>query len=441
MSLGRAVRISPRFTYLLVFFLFLGLSLISVPMAHAQVSVAWTTRYGAPGQVADPVDMASDAQGNSYVAANVAVTSSAPHNEILTIKYDPAGNIVWKNWLGSSAHPAQAQAIALDSGGNVYVLGALGETTSSTATIATSAFAVIKYTPAGARSWVKYTPPVTGGDNFPTKLAVTAAGDVYVTGSSYPADHKSSQALTIKYDSAGNVLWSHRNPQAGAGTNVPMGLGLDATENLYIGVQSSHFVPTVYKLDSAGNLRGTFASPALGDFSAFHVDSIGNFYAAGCHAPGPIAIKWDTNGNELWRHAFTPTRCFFGGIGVDSHGNVSLGETLGSSSPQSAIADLDVNGNLQWEKIVGSGYSESLAVDSNDQIYLAASGSATVAKYSPDGQQLWVQGVSDNSNMLIPRAMALAPGGRVVVTADSVHFSTSFVESDVLTFSLSQTGP
>jgi outer membrane protein assembly factor BamB len=84
-------------------------------------------------------------------------------------------------------------------------------------------------------------------------------------------------------------------------------------------------------------------------------------------------VKIDPNGNELWKHSFAPTRCF-SSIQTDSQSDVLVAETLnptGGASQETALAKLDVNGNLQWESRVAPGGSEALAVDPlTDEIYL-----------------------------------------------------------------------
>src|SRR5215475_5951419 len=58
--------------------------------AHAQVSLAWATRFGSPNLVASPVAMTSDSLGNIYATGNVSIISGSPatvYVENLTIKY------------------------------------------------------------------------------------------------------------------------------------------------------------------------------------------------------------------------------------------------------------------------------------------------------------------------------------------------------------------
>lgn len=460
---AKSLRVTRNLSYLCSSVTLLWLLLAVGSPAQAQVSLAWATRYGAPNFDAVPVASASDAEGNIYVTGYVYIDSGNPsHVENLTIKYDAHGNILWKFWLGSSAHPAAGIALALDSSANVYVLAAIGETAGSQNDMSNSEFATIKYTSSGVREWVNYFSPPSGGMNFPAKLAVTPAGNVYITGSTAPAGNSGSQALTVKYDTSGAVLWSRHAPLPLDGRNQPTALGLDAAENVYVGVQSSHVNPTVYKYDSAGNLLASIVVKAVDNFDVFYVDPSGDMYTAGCSAPGPVALKLDTNGNELWTHPFTPSRCF-SAIQLDSQGNVVLAQTIGSAETPTdiSVVKLDPNGFLLWEnRFNGSPHSaghddaQGLAIDSADNIYLTGftqtnpgtngneEGDLIAFKYSPAGQQLWSQRYADGSpSDVFPTATTLAPGNVLVISSFSLRSTISLDETDWITLAFTQTTP
>jgi hypothetical protein len=71
-------------------------------------------------------DTAQDTQGNIYVTGYIGDPNYA---NILVIKYDSSGNILWNHnsaavaWEGGKGTSSQGEALAIDSEGNIYILG------------------------------------------------------------------------------------------------------------------------------------------------------------------------------------------------------------------------------------------------------------------------------------------------------------------------------
>jgi outer membrane protein assembly factor BamB len=400
------------------------------------------------------VNLVSDAKGNVYVTGTVNL-GSPPQDYAVTVKYDPSGKILWKDWLGTAPfHPAQARDIALNPDGHIDVLVTIdpGFTCSGQPCTPPSAeIDLATYNPDGTRD-EHFFPPGTGQfSTNPSKLAVSPLGNIYLTGVVENAAKTGSQALTMKLNSRGIRSWTRLDPTPIAGFNMPNGIGIDAGENVYLSVGSTHFLPTIYKFDTAGTLVKSFSSDKFGTNNMIRVDGNGNIYVAACYAPGPVVAKFDTTGNQLWIHNFKATRCF-SDLKVDSHGAVILAETLSPAAPRSTagVVKLDANGNLQWESLFGSSaaqnFTENLAIDSSDQIYLLAvtgintSAGAVTIKYSPDGQQLWAQPFpAQPQGGIVPTALVLGPANRVIVTALAQNNPNG--ATDILSFAYDQTTP
>ena len=131
----------------------------------------WRATYNSPSKGIDVAKtLAVDATGN------VVVTGSSA-GDYATVKYSPAGKRQWAARYDGPAKGTDApQAIAVDATGNVLVTG----TSAGTGTGAD--YATLKYSPAGAQEWVaRYNSPGNGTDQA-NAVAADAVGNVYVTG-------------------------------------------------------------------------------------------------------------------------------------------------------------------------------------------------------------------------------------------------------------------
>src|SRR5207245_2966005 len=81
----------------------------------------WTNQYNGPGNWDDKaVAVATDASNNVYVTGHS--TSAFGDYDWATIKYSSAGAGLWTNRYNTPAYGNDyANALAVDSGGNVYV--------------------------------------------------------------------------------------------------------------------------------------------------------------------------------------------------------------------------------------------------------------------------------------------------------------------------------
>jgi hypothetical protein len=431
--------------------------------AQSEVFTKWIARFDAAHAFDQAIAMAVDGKGNTFVTGQTCVANpcSTASQESLTIAYDSKGNVKWRAFLGQAAIGLD---IAVDSGGNVYVLSALG-----------SEMATAKYSPTGVRQWINFInststlPGPTSTSYRPVKLAVSPAGNVYVAITKVdqipnPAPGSGPgttvNTIAVKYDTSGKQVWTKEAPPTPDQYNSAVSVRLDAGENVYVLVfslsNSQVHDSFIAKYDSNGNLLNTYGSSQLGTIAAFRVDASGNSYVAGGGSPQPpngkedrIVAKFSPTGVLDWLHDFGPefptiatnpppnsgvNSSSFADLAVDSAGNVFIGQTLPGVIPSFGTFDISVvkfnsPGTIQWTSRF-NGHSDdsdadqavAVAVNSSGNAYVTGYGSVGPAtiKYDPNGKQIWaeVQGGPG------PVSLALS-GGDVIVTGEISSATTS----------------
>jgi uncharacterized delta-60 repeat protein len=238
----------------------------------------WAVRYDNPDWNLDDEAqaMAIDAMGNIYVTGSSNEDSFTDH--YTTIKYDPNGNEIWVT--GYSYTDDEAKAIAIDSLGNICVTG------NSNGSNGRPDYATVKYDPNGNELWVvRYNGPGDDGD-YANDIVINSFDNVCVTGSSEGAAGNMDYA-TIKYDPNGSELWVTRYDGPGNGHDYGLAMAVDSLDNIYVcgdSAGASGDYATV-KYDPNGNELGTvrYDGPGNGDDSpsAIAIDSPGNVYVTG----------------------------------------------------------------------------------------------------------------------------------------------------------------
>ena len=183
-------------------------------------------------------------------------------------------------------------AVAVDSGGNVYVAGYQNGTGTATYGAGVSAAGasagdhsiLVKYDSSGTALWARIVSG-TGNARF-SGIATDSGGNVYAagfqagtgtatygTGVSATGSSSGGNAVVVKYDPSGNALWA--KVASGSGDSSFNSVATDSAGNLY----------------AAGYQNGT-GTCTYGTGVA----------AAGAYAGGgnAVAVKYDSSGNALW---------------------------------------------------------------------------------------------------------------------------------------------
>lgn len=144
-------------------------------------------------------DIAVDSSGNAFITGLVGDVNG--YFTAFLAKYDTSGTLQWQRRLtGSNAD--DLRAIALDSGGNVYVVG---ET--NTPSYGTAGYLIVKYNTSGTIQWQRKLrlDGTTNGGFYGYGAVVDPDGTLYVTGRhSYPIGAANETAMTIKIPTNGS---------------------------------------------------------------------------------------------------------------------------------------------------------------------------------------------------------------------------------------------
>lgn len=310
----------------------------------------WVSRYNGPG---DGFDFAKsikvDNAGNVYVTGES--TGDGTGGDYATIKYNSNGIVQWVSRYDGPGNNDEANALALDAAGNVYVTGRspvgvdIDEEDGD--------YTTIKYDNNGIVQWIsRYDGPVAGNFNDNAlAIAVDGSGNVYVTGVSASSNAEDAfDYATVKYDAAtGKELWVARYNGPGNSLDIAVDVAVDAARNVYVTGQSAaepnetNFDYATIRYDANGNevwvSRYNGSANGTDQASALALDDAGNVYVTGrSDGAGTAAdfatIKYNTAGAEQWVERYNGpangndgTAIFIGfftshPIAVDGSGNV-----------------------------------------------------------------------------------------------------------------------
>jgi hypothetical protein len=271
----------------------------------------------------------------------------------------------------------QAVKMELGSGGNVYVTGFSENTNTNLG------YTTVKYAPNGNQLWAVRFDSTNYPTAAPSGLVLDNSNNVIVTG----------DALTIEYDSNGDLLWTAPYNAAA--------VGVDPSNNVYITGVFSNF--ETIKLNPTGSNLWTAVDTGLdpGPTSAMaiEVDSAGEAFVAGNEPRSQTnfddyecltVLKYTTTGSLVWRD-----RLYSNGV-----------DAVGVSVGVSALA-LDAQTNLYLEL----GYTVPIEI------------SYFTFKFGNSGNMIWLQrGPANAANAYSESyGMAVDSLGNAIVTGKNAY--------------------
>lgn len=425
--------------------------ILSISMLFSQpISQEWAKRFNGTSNSLDySYALTLDNSGNLIVTGFATYTASS--KDMQTIKYDPAGNILWaKNYDGSNHGGDYSFAVVTDAAGNVYITGR-SDSGPTSADITT-----IKYDANGTQQWASlYDGPAHLFDEA-RSLVIDNLGNVYVAGRCMTVSSDEDIVL-IKYNSTGVQQWVKTYNGTANGYDAAYSVVLDQNNNIILTGESlgSGADYMTIKYNSSGvqlwanryNGTGNGGDVAI----SVKVDGNSNVYVTG-QSDGGVSrhdfatIKYDAAGNEVWVKRFNNSfnsMDLATGMAVSPAGNVYVTGTTTTANNDAdsnyATIKYNTNGDLLWvANYLGpnnaADVSRAITLDANENVYITGSSFiqpdlddyATI-KYNSDGVTQWIMTYNGpvNSNDYAS-SIAVNAAGDVFVTGRSNGNGTSF---------------
>lgn len=332
----------------------------------------WVRRYSGPEpkQIEEAQAVVVDKRGNAYVTGTSPKRGNG--NDIVTIKYSPAGNRKWVRRFNAKANlDDSGEAIAIGSK-SIYVLGRSRNRKKKTDMV------LIKYGLNGKTRWIKrFNRNGSDLQRYSLYLAVDSRNNVCVTGCS------AGDYATTKFSSAGKKRWSRRYDNNG-GNDAPTGIALNDDGDVYVTGSSASTDAMVFAIVKYNKKGRKEWVRQYGDAKYFYnigssvdIDAKGNCYITGSSYGDRsekldfLTIKYDQDGNKLWARRLKKFDMPVDLI-VDKKGNSYIaGLNIFSTNWKYVALKYDTSGKIIWKNTVPNfGMPSAAALDSAGAFYI-----------------------------------------------------------------------
>lgn len=272
-------------------------------------TVQWTETVG--GASYDEGYGIVQATDGGFVVAGVTYSFGAGNADMYILKFTSAGALSWSKTLGEAAGDEYANAITRGTDGGYVVAGYTTSYGSGDEDIF-----LAKFTAAGNLSWTR---SFGGTGNERANSVITVPDGYIMAGSTDSYGQGSTDLYIVKYNLSGSYQWSQA--VGGAGIDEAYDIIQDTDGNLVATGYTSSYgagIGDMYliKFDSNGNLlwTSTYGNSLNGWGWQLIQASDGNYVVAGMYVPtggsgasDAIMVKFDTNGNLLWKKNYGGT--------------------------------------------------------------------------------------------------------------------------------------
>lgn len=328
----------------------------SVDAPSTITPIWWRTWGGSEGDYAGSITVG----GTSLYVVGRTQSYDANWADALVLKYDLNGNLLWnRTWNGGDHSQNHADSIALD-GTSLYAAGGTDSFDSNGNDYSEDDALLLKYDTNGNLLWYK---TWGGSGNEVATSIVVGSTNIYIAGYTESFGAGKNDAFLLKYTLNGDLGWY--KTWGGSNDDKASSLKLDGT-NIYV--------------------CGFTESYGAGGSDAF-------------------IQKYDQDGNQIWYKTW-------GGSDYDGASSLAVSnakiyitgttgytESAGAGLPDVFLQEYDSDGNLLWTKTWGGSdhdYATSMAID-NTHIYItgltysygAGRFDSFILKFDLNGDLIW----------------------------------------------------
>lgn len=309
----------------------------------------------------------TDSQNNCLVAGTIRSGYSNPVNAAsVLMKYDGDGILLWRNVFESSFEGSYTRKILVDNNDNIYVLG-LGTGPNGQVT------RIKKFSPSGTAVWTYYD---VNGIGAPMNFKLTQDNAILVSGRSITGTINGYLKLSLD----GNLIWSKtgiQSPTVGDASG-------DSSGNTYI-IDGEYVAANagsiLKKYDTTGNLIWSHTNTMAGvkvETGSDNQPVISGFPNSG--TGGAAFMKYNSAGSVLWQNLNADGAeilLLHGVLLLDAANNAYLSA---GNLFNMAVCKINSDGTNGWVGLVsGSNSAKSFVLGSDNSVYMIGT---TTAKLS-----------------------------------------------------------
>lgn len=383
--------------------------LLFVTCARAQMTAVklWSAVYDGPGHGVDlPSAVALDAHGNFYITGRSAGELSGM--DIATVKYSPSGeellalryNSPFNSW-------DEANSIAVDSSGNIYVAGTSFVTGSRTEVL------LLKYSSAGTIMWQAHFQLDTVNSTTATKICLDSFGHIYVGGG------LGGRMLIVKYNESGTLMDSTTFGDDSSSYNVS-DIFIADSGAIYLSGSRSYLppgadVPTVDCMVARADTECRLTWEAfLNASSPSTICANRENDLVVITQGGGTTAKYSSNGQLQWyrnSQNSNPSIMIPTGLAIDSRdGIIVSGYGCGIGCFDYMTIWYDEDGNVVHHQTYNSpdtlrDFCMAMAIDRDDNVYLTgksasgySDGKIVTLRYDSSANEIWEATYSSGPN-------------------------------------------